>query len=679
MKLPPVRQELMIMAGGLDQTTPTLSLPPGFVRRGANFQCSINGGYSRIDGYWRFDGRPNPADAAYLAVTCELTATVAVGDTVEGSTSGTTGKVILIPDENTLVLTRVVGEFDIAGEALEVSSTPVGTMSDASYIVADGYNDSLYRYTAAMDYRADIGAVPGAGPIRGIQFLNNTVYAWRNNVGETAMEIYKSTSSGWTKVNLGWRLSFSTGTVAIQEGQTVTGATSGATGVVARVVLQSGSWGAGTAAGVLILSATTGTFSGENLNVSASPVAATTGGASAITLNPNGRVQSVIGNFGAGARRIYGADGVNKGFEFDGTVYVPITTGMADDTPDCVAILKEHLFFSFGSSLQFSALGLPYQWSVVIGAGEIAMGDTITVLQLLPGDQTNGAMAIYTTRNTSILYGSSSANFVKSEYNINSGAVPYTGANLDQPYVLSEHGVTRLSTTLDFGNFSSSSITMNIRKYINSRKSLATAATVNTEKGQYRVFFSDGYGLYITVVNRKVVGMMPVSFNHPVMCACSGETSDDGVEIQYFGSDDGYVYRLDDGTSFDGDPIAATVMTVFNSVKSPRTLKSFLKASVEITGSSYNEFEFGYVVGYNSQDVEQPDNTSALADLRPSYWDEFTWDEFIWDGRDIAPVDFRLEGSSENVAMIFSNNSALFKEFTINSVMLHYTIRRNLR
>ena len=60
---PPVQYDLIRLSGGLDQVTPTLSLQPGVARRAANFECSINGGYTRIAGYERFDGRPSPSAA----------------------------------------------------------------------------------------------------------------------------------------------------------------------------------------------------------------------------------------------------------------------------------------------------------------------------------------------------------------------------------------------------------------------------------------------------------------------------------------------------------------------------------------------------------------------------------------------------------------------------------------
>ena len=62
------------------------------------------------------------------------------------------------------------------------------------------------------------------------------------------------------------------GTTAIVAGNTVTGDVGGATAKVKRVVLDSGTWAAGTAAGVLVLDKDTivGTFEAENLDVGTS-------------------------------------------------------------------------------------------------------------------------------------------------------------------------------------------------------------------------------------------------------------------------------------------------------------------------------------------------------------------------------------------------------------------------
>lgn len=678
-QLPKVNYELMHLSGGLDQVTPTLSLPPGFARRAANFECSINGGYTRIAGYERYDGHANPSDANYNLLVCNITGTIAVGNTVTGVTSAATGKVIARSGSN-VVLTRDTGTF-LAGETLHVGVVNVGTVINVQGMDVDGLSDATYRGLAADEYRTSISAVPGSGSILGVAYFNNTVYAWRNNVGGTVANMYKSSSSGWVQVALGYEIKFDGGTAEIFDGQTINGLTSGASAVVSRVVLESGAWSTSDAAGKLILSAVVGTFiDNEIIRVALDNKALANGTSSAITLLPNGRVETMIGNFGGGTvnTKIYGCDGKNRGFEFDGTVYVPIKTGMTVDVPTRVAVHKNHLFFAFNESLQFSGIGEPYKWSPLLGAGEIALNGAITNLMLLPGNQTTGALGVYTRNDTNILYGTSSETFQLSTFNSGTGGLPFTAQNMDQAYVLDDRGVMNMNTSLNYGNFESNALTLRIRPFIQSRRNLAIGSVLNREKGQYRIFFSDGSGIYMTFNGSKVLGIMPVQFTNPVTCCVEGETPD-GSSTSFFGSTNGFVYRLDAGTSFDGAVIPANINLVYNSVKSPRVLKRYRRASVELTGDSYAEIAFGYDLGYRSVELEQASGALYKNDLRSNYWDDMTWDNFFWDGRDISPSEIELVGTAENLGIQISSVSAIIKPFTVNSIIVHYSMRRGLR
>jgi len=676
---PKVNYDLIRLGGGLDQVTPTLSLPPGVARRAANFECSITGGYTRIAGYERFDGRPSPSAANYNILVLTFTATVTVGQTVTGSVSGATGRVIVV-NTASLVITRETGTF-AAGDVLNNGSGFVGTITSVEGVAADGLLDAQYQNLAADNYRADITVVPGSGSVLGVAYYNGTVYAWRNNAGGTAAVMHKSTSAGWVAITLGKELSFGTGTAAIVDGNTVTGATSGATGVVARVVLQSGTFASGNAAGRLILSSSTGVFTnGENLTVAAAVKAIAGGAATQITLTTGGRYETVVANFGGGTAnyKLYGCDGVNRAFEFDGTTFVPIVTGMTVDTPSHICFHKQHLFLSFNASVQFSALGFPYQWTPLLGAGEIAMNAEVTNLLVLPGDQSSGALGVYTRSDTSVLYGTSSANFSLSTFNSGTGAFPYTAQNMDQAYVLDDRGIMSLGTSLNFGNFVPAALTMNIPKFIEQHRGLSVGSTVNRDKGQYRVFFSDVSALYLTILNGRVLGSMPMQFQHNINCAIDSEAPTGGT-VQFFGSTNGYVYQMDLGTSFDGEQIPANMNLVYNSIKSPRILKRYRKAAVELSGDSYAEIQFGYDLGYRTTALTQAEDASYQNDLRSSYWDEMVWDNFVWDGSDISPSEIEVSGTAENIAIRISSNSDLFSSFTVNNIIVHYTLRRGLR
>ena len=676
---PKVNYDLIRLGGGLDQVTPTLSLPPGVARRAANFECSITGGYTRIAGYERFDGRPSPSAANYNILVCTFTSTVTVGQTVTGSTSGATGRVIVV-NTTSLVITRETGTF-VAGDVLNNGSGFVGTITEVQGVAADGLLDAQYQNLAADNYRADITAVPGSGSILGVAYYNGTAYAWRNNAGGTAAVMHRSSSSGWVAITLGKTMSFSNGVVLIPDGVTLTGQSSGATGVVARTVLEDGTYASSNAAGQLILSSSTGAFTvGENLRIGATVYAQAASVATQITLAAGGRYETTVANFGGGTAnyKLYGVSGVNSAFEFDGTTYVPIRTGMAVDTPSHICFHKQHLFLSFGASVQFSALGFPYQWTPLLGAGEIAMNAEVTNLLVLPGDQSSGALGVYTRSDTSVLYGTSSANFSLSTFNSGTGAFPYTAQNMDQAYVLDDRGIMSLGTSLNFGNFVPAALTMNIPKFIEQHRGLSVGSTVNRDKGQYRVFFSDGSALYLTILNGRVLGSMPMQFQHNINCAIDSEAPTGGT-VQFFGSTNGYVYQMDLGTSFDGEQIPANMNLVYNSIKSPRILKRYRKAAVELSGDSYAEIQFGYDLGYRTTALTQAEDASYQNDLRSSYWDEMVWDNFVWDGSDISPSEIEVSGTAENIAIRISSNSDLFSSFTVNNIIVHYTLRRGLR
>lgn len=683
--------------GGLDTVTPPLQIERGFARAARNFECSINGGYTRFQGYERFDGQAAPSDAQYAVLDVTITGAFAVGDTITGASSGATAVVLAVVTSGTpdyLVITKIVGTFTNP-ETLNVSGNPQGTTSSVATVngAATGVLHAQYNNLAADEYRDDIAAVPGSGPVRGVWMYgaNNTVYAFRNNAGGTATALYKSSSSGWTAVALGRQLSFTSGgTTAIAEGDTITGAISGATAVVTRVVVTSGTWAGGDAAGKFVFASQTGTFQAENIDVGASPNLATIAGdSSAITLLPDGRYEFITANFGGSpnAKRIYGCDGVNKGFEFDGTVYVPIDTGMTLDQPKHIAAHKNHLFFSFGGSLQHSGLTVitgtterfgPYNWSVVVGAAELAMGDTITGLLSQPGGEATAALGVFSRNQLAMLYGTSSADWELNTYKQEAGAYEWSIQNLGETMFLDDRGVTTLSTSAAFGNFADATLSRRIQDWVTERRTTIDASCIARDKNQYRLFFTDGSALFITMYNRKLVGMMPMFFLDNVECCCSLEKAD-GSEAIYFGSDDGFVYQMEKGTSMDGDDLEHYLYLVFNHSGGPRTIKSYRNGMLEVEGQGYAEMQISADLGYGSANVIQQDSQSAVMGFDASFWDAGSWDVGVWDGVTLMPSEFDLCGDAENCSLKIYGNSDYFAPITLSGAIINMIPRRLMR
>lgn len=668
--------------GGLDMVTPPIEVPIGFLRESQNFEVGVNGGYDTIQGYERFDGRPKPSLAQYAILPVTITGTISAGDVITGASSAETAVVIAVSDEY-LVITSYSGEFD-SGEVINVMAAPVATTTDVSIPGAAETQelDCDYTYLASQKYRSEIDKVPGSGNVLGIFRIGDDIYAVRNTEDETAAVMHKQSISGWVAVNLGSEMAFTSGgTYEIAIGNTITGATSAATAIVKNVVLTSGTWATGDAAGRLILSGKTGTFASESIKVGANADVATISADSiAITLLPDGRYETIFYNFtgSAGTRMIYGCDGVNKGFQFDGVTYTPIVTGMAKDQPTHVYAHKYQLFFSFAGSAQHSGPGTPLAWTPILGAAELAVGDTITGFTSEYGNDAGGALAIYSRNSIHILYGSGSKDWQLIRYRDDIGAYPYTVQQVGLTMMVDDRGITSLGQSQDFGNFLHSTLSTLIQPHIITKKALSCSSCIVRDKNQYRIFFRDKSALYITMEGRKVIGMMPVQLDHVVTCIVSQENANGSEEI-HFGTDDGYVMQMESGTSMDGQVIDAYAMTHFAHFGRPRLLKRYLAASIELSGLGYCKFDFSFELGYNTTALHQPNNTTIDATFNSSRWDVFTWDSFWWDGQSISPAYSKMFGSAENVSLIVRTSSAKYKPLRFSGVNVRLRQGRYLK
>lgn len=681
-KLPPDKHFFVPCEGGCDFVTPVLMQKAGSLRECQNYEIGVSRGYEWITGYERYDGRPSPSDASYTYLPTVITGAFEPGDTVTGVTSSATGVVIAV-EEAAVIVTKVVGDFE-PGEQLEVASIVQGQLMGEP--IAGGAQtpelDCEYLALAADVYRADIQPVPGSGPIRGICRFNGVLYAWRNASDNLSLKIYKSTASGWQEVALGRELAFTSGgTYEIKEGDTLEGATSGATAVVLRVAVQTGSWSDGSAAGSLVFASQSGTFQSENLKVGSEPnVATIAGNSSAIVLAPGGRVKHVIHNFfgGANTRRIYGCDGVNPGFEFDGTVYVPIHTGMDTDKPENVVVHKQHLFFSFNASVRHSGTGEPFKWSALSGAAEIGAGDRVTGFKVEIGSESNAALSIMCRNQLYFLYGNDASDWQLVPYREEIGAFENSIQDVGMTVMVDDRGVVALRATIDFGNFQNATLSKKVQPWIQTRKATITDSCIVREKNQYRVFFEDKSALYVTFENGKVLGMMTEQLAHKVACIHSTEGVAGGEEI-FFGSDDGYCYQAERGTSFDGQEIEYFLMMQYAHFDTPRLNKSYKSATIEAVGDGYCEFILAWELGYSDPAIHQPGALQTTATFRPSRWDSGNWDNGYWDGVAVAPSNFKLCGTAENIAFMLYGKSNKFKPMKFSGVMTRYQPRRILR
>jgi hypothetical protein len=674
-----VPSDYFALGGGLDLETPPLEKKPGTLLGCLNYEAKIAGGYESIAGYERYDGRTLPSQAKYwvIAFTGESGSEVALGSTLTSSGGGT-GIVLAWVAGVSVVLGRVTGSFPSAGTLTSGawSATQSGPLS-SNNASTDELNET-YQLLAIADQRAQVGTVPGEGSVIGVALYRGVAYAVRNVVGSTAAKLFQATASGWTEVALGTKLHFTAGQAAgISAGDTLTGATSTATGTVRRIVINSGTFAGNDAAGFLILSGVTGTFSdAEALKVGGTTRATASGASAAQTLLPNGKYEFLVKNFygATGDLRLYGCDGVNRAFEFqDGAEgwFAQIETGMPVDTPSHIDEFMGQLWLSFpGGSVQRSAINDPCAWSVILGAAEFGVGDDVT--GFLSQVQT---LFAFSKSRTMYFLDNGDGTITFKTYNNEIGGETGTMQNVGSGLTLDSRGFSTVATTQKYGAYTSVPVSLLVDTLVKPLIGKATCSAVIRSKGRYRCFFNDGEFISITVSGTKILAFMHCDYGITVRCIASDKDTNEN-ELTIFGDDTGYVYAADSGTSFDSQPIGTFMRLPFYHSHSPGRIKRYRRADFDITSDLGATISIAVDYSYADSAVKGDPTRSIDVISGAGFWGVALWGQFRWSAGFKGKAAIKLEASGENVSFLIASSSATNGQHAVDGVQLSYSNRR---
>jgi hypothetical protein len=680
-----------LLRGGLNLITPAIAMPSGSCIAAMNYEPEVRG-YRRKSGYERFDGRPKPSEASYSVLYFDAGSTaVSEGDTITGVTSGAAAIALTdgVLESGTyggadaagyLVLYNVTGTFQ-DNEALQVSASTVCTANGtATFDGALNDTDATLWYRAAVaDRRASISTVPGSGPVRGVWAYGSAVWAIRDNAGGTAGILHKATSSGWAAQDLGHKIEFDNGLTAYSEGETLT--QGGVTATVRRVVLVSGTYSGGDAAGYMTITDISGGSFAAGAATTAAGAANLTGAEVANALPPGGRYHFENHNFRGAASevRMYAVNGVGKGFEWDGSYFTEIRTGLTDalDKPTRVCEFSNHLFLFYSSgAVMHSGIGDPLSYSALDGAGEFTFGAEPT--DVLTSASTS--LVILGRGRVSYITGTSALDFVLSQIAADAGAIPWTAQMAGAPIYLDEAGIRRMDTTQAFGNWRMSTMSANVDPLIARKRAGGVepvGALRNRAKDQYKLFYSDGTGLTL-YMGRKDPEILPFEYPFTMTC-CSVGSLDGGEEMLFAGSDDGYVYQLDVGTSHDGEAITAYVLMAFNSVGSPLQRKCFHKATLEVDAAPNTQL--GMTAEYAYGSFDQPASSEQTFNLAGggAFWNAGDYNRFYWSAPVQGLAEAYIGGVGRNCAIGVLSEATHEQPHTLNSLTLNFTYRGLVR
>jgi hypothetical protein len=380
-------------------------------------------------------------------------------------------------------------------------------------------------------------------------------------------------------------------------------------------------------------------------------------------------------------------DGVSKPHSWDGTVVrviddinLPSNDAFlpAPVYPTHIAAFDNRLFLAFpGGHLFFSELGNPGSWDGANGAGAIPTGGEITDIINGPGN----TLIIFMRNSISILYVLEDLTldfpFQLKEFSNRSGAIADTGSRmLGDIYFVDDRGPTSLEAVDAFGDFAQNTPTRKTQRTFLINKPLVTTAVSRRDVSQYRLFFSDKTAMYFTYHNKKVKGAGYIRFKHAVRRVTESEDKE-GFTAVYFiaDDDDGYVYKMDSGTSFNGEAIRTHAVTAYHNYGSSRSWKHFIDLLFEM--SADNGTKIMVSTDYDYADVGFPRNPTAsqkLSGLGGIWGRTAVWGFFIWGGAYIQRPIYYIYGYGTNMSVAIRTEEKYRSQHIIHNFITDYSL-----
>lgn len=221
------------------------------------------------------------------------------------------------------------------------------------------------------------------------------------------------------------------------------------------------------------------------------------------------RTQIITANFYGDERlnSMYGVNGCDRAFAYDGDNFYRIYTqeDPEKDMPRHLAYHHAHLALGYKEGrVDISVAGEPYNFNGVDGASSWGIGDSVTGLLPLSGS----ILGIFCSGSVVGLSGTTVDNFATQTVSAKMGAVEYTIADMGYPVYANSYGIYTLSQVQQYGDYMGTPLSQDVSPWLRPRLlrketselEVVTAWPVRS-KNQYRLSFSDGYVLTMTMNN----------------------------------------------------------------------------------------------------------------------------------------------------------------------------------
>ena len=555
---------------------------PGSAIKLTNFEPSIVGGYRRILGFSKFD--PNKIPPYGLAVVNGASQT---GTTLNVSRTHTTPVV-----GDTFTVAGIDGTYTIGAISFNATNNTTALTITPALDSSPANAAALTFLTYSTAYRT-----------QGVEVFGDDVLVALNS------DLYKTSGDGFTKINVP-----TYGTVLVNGGSNSGGnlAVDGLT-----VAPQAGD--IFTVAGldkVYTVTSAAGGTGGQTLAI-APNLASTPADNAAVTfisLNREGAGKTRFAEYNfAGTRKVAIVDGANPPALYDGTSFVELTGAPSDAiSATHVTSFKKHLFYGKADVVTFTGPLLDSDFTSGNGGGSFRVGGSVTGLIVF-----RESLIIFTDRTIQQITGTSLANFALVPISedigcIDGDSIQEIGGDI---MFLTADGLRLLGATDRIGDFGLGIVSKAIQSTLGDfiRTGTSFSSLVVRAKSQYRLFsyvagqqddaakgvvatqfspqggtdfqFSEIRGIRVFSANSKMVG---------------------ATEKILFSADNGFLYQMEDGNSFDGSNIEAEYLSPFLPINDPRVRKTIYKANLFTDPQGAVNFKFNLKFDFDELNSVQP-------------------------------------------------------------------------
>ena len=385
-----------------------------------------------------------------------------------------------------------------------------------------------------------------------------------------------------------------------------------------------------------------------------------------------------------GTEKIAIVDGTNVPALYDNTTFTALNDCPTDvNGAGFVVNFKNQLFFGKSNLLTFTAPYTDNDFTAAAGSGTISLGAVITGLIVF-----RQQLIIFTESSIFQLVGNTIADFQLQPVTTDIGCVDTdtiqeVGGDI---MFLGPDGLRLLSGTDRIGDFGLGVVSKAIQKEVTSFITANTSFTsvVIRNKSQYRIL---GYNTNITQENAQ--GILGTQFSgqggegmawgelRGIRAYVADSRFYQNTETIVFANDDGYLYQMEDGNSFDSLNIQTTFATPFMPINDPRVRKTFYKAFLYTDPQGSVSFDMSLKLDFDQRNSIQPtqiefnNDTGEVAFYGSASYFKAGQASSVYSSKLVTLFETQLIGSGFTASIQFESDST-DPPFSLDAITLEF-------